>query len=175
MRNPTGKPCGACPFRVKCAPGWLGSATPEEFIDSAGGELAMPCHLTVDYSDPAWETRGLMRAVQCSGRAIYLGNICKRPRSENVIVLPANRELVFANRKAFLDYHTATGAKRAKLMKAAGPDANEARRNCMNCGGSGTPRTCPECTAPLCSHCDLTHGCPFCGSRSIGNDEEDDE
>jgi len=110
MKPPTGTPCRECPMRRASAPGWLGSDTPEDFIRTMHGDMPMPCHLAVNYEDPYWRQR-LKDAPQCSGQAIYLSNICKRPRPDlqgNPVAqtLPADRVTVFARPDEFLAHHT---------------------------------------------------------------------
>lgn len=40
----------------------------------------MPCHCTIDYEDPDWESTQLSAAPRCAGHAAYLRNRCKMPR-----------------------------------------------------------------------------------------------
>lgn len=74
------KMCGQCPWNNKAAPGWLGDATVEEFVAQAQeGESRMPCHMSVDYNDPAWGDN-LANKRQCAGVAQARNKSCKIPR-----------------------------------------------------------------------------------------------
>lgn len=85
------KPCSDCPFARTAFPGWLAGMTPEEWLAMVHGETKIDCHTKI----PA----------QCAGSAIYRGNMCKRPRDSSVLVLPANREIVFATPMEFQGHH----------------------------------------------------------------------
>lgn len=107
-RPPTAKPCRECPFRKKAAAGWLGAATPESFIhEIVVAENALPCHLTLDYTDPDWKKKWEAGETgqTCAGALIMAANMCKRPRDPNHPRMKADPELVFPNQRAFLDYH----------------------------------------------------------------------
>lgn len=76
--------------------------------------LAMPCHLTVDYDDPAWRDN-LEQARQCAGQGIYLANTCTIPRPGEHAAqrLPADRETVFGNALEFLERHETAPKQRS--------------------------------------------------------------
>lgn len=102
------KPCRECPFRRVSLKGWLGAASPEEFISIAESDAHMPCHCRVDYEDPNWQAL-VLAAPMCAGRAQYFRNQCKMPRAN-----PALAELVrsmepdhkvFRFRSEFLAHH----------------------------------------------------------------------
>lgn len=104
MRPPLPKPCKACPFRRKSAPGWLGASTPEEFLrEQTLRDLEMPCHSTVDYENPWWRDR-LDQARFCAGALIFFANICKLSRDPSRPRLPKSSE-VFASPQEFLEHH----------------------------------------------------------------------
>lgn len=113
MLKPTGTPCKECPFRRTSAKGWLGGHTPEEFAEVSAGDGHVACHMTTarsveqemieDDDDDEVDDR---MATACSGRAIFLSNLCKMPRDPTVPKLPRDTNLVFANRQQFLDHHT---------------------------------------------------------------------
>ncbi len=84
-------PCSDCPWARKALPGWLGSMTAGEWLQAAHGEAEIECHTIL--------------GAQCAGSAIYRGNVCKTPRYPQILVLPANRELVFATPKEFKEHH----------------------------------------------------------------------
>ena len=87
-------------------PGWLGEQfTPEGFCAIAHSDMGMPCHLTI----------GKRQELQCAGMAIYRGNVSKRPRDRAVLVLPANREQVFAGSDEFIAHHRSHGIVSSEL------------------------------------------------------------
>jgi len=98
------KPCGECPWRRTCAPGWLGNATPEQFLATSEAEHRMPCHSHVDYEDENWRAQ-VAKAPQCAGRAIHFANRFKLPRNKDLLQLPADRENVFNRPEEFLEHH----------------------------------------------------------------------
>lgn len=101
------RPCAECPFRRASLPGYLGSDTPENFIATALADYPMPCHLTVDYSDPEWRAKW-ERAGEgrlCAGAAIFFANLCKLSRDRDRPALPVDRALVFAHPGEFLAHH----------------------------------------------------------------------
>jgi hypothetical protein len=85
------KPCGDCPWTRKAVPGWLGSLSPDEWIEAAHGESTSECHTLL--------------GAQCAGMAIYRANMCKLPRNQSALKLKADRENVFATPKEFLNHH----------------------------------------------------------------------
>jgi hypothetical protein len=107
-RKPCGtKPCDQCPFRRDAAAGWLGEATPESFIVEISMEHPLPCHPTIDYSDPKWKEKweaGETGRI-CAGSLIMSANMCKIPRDRAFPKLPSDLKAVFGNHKEFLDYH----------------------------------------------------------------------
>lgn len=91
-------------------PGWLGASTPEEFLQ-AQQHTDMPCHVTVDYEDPAWEL-SLDEAATCYGGLVYLRNTTTLPRdgviAERVRSVEKSDD-VFARGKEFVDHHRSLG------------------------------------------------------------------
>lgn len=105
-------PCNECPFRRVAPNGYLGAATPDNFIRSTLiTEVGMPCHLTVDYEDDNWLEQMETSAHLCRGSLIFLKNVCKLPRtpeySAAVQATVADRKTVFSNPAEFLEHHTA--------------------------------------------------------------------
>jgi hypothetical protein len=101
-------PCGECPFRRISAGGWLGAATPSEFLAAVRSEEHMPCHATIDYERKDWRKQ-LKTAARCAGSLIYMKNSGQLPRDT---VLRAAREMVardtatvFVNCREFLEHH----------------------------------------------------------------------
>jgi hypothetical protein len=102
MLKPKRNPCSECPFHRKSLAGYLGNATAEQFLaTSASGAIPMPCHSEVDYEQDDWEEQQT-QVHQCTGHAIYLSNICKRPETEDVQKLPVDRDFYFSNHYEFL-------------------------------------------------------------------------
>lgn len=91
------RPCSDCALRRDSLEGWLGGGTPEEWAAMLHGEARVDCHV--------------LEGAQCAGAAIYRGNICKRPRDKTVLVLPADEDAVFSNRREFLAHHEGKGKK----------------------------------------------------------------
>ena len=129
MKPAPNAPCHECPFRRVSPNGYLGAATPANFINSTLiTEVGMPCHLTVDYEDESWLTAMETSAHRCKGSLIFLKNSCKLPRTPEyaaaVMATQADRETVFANAMEFLSHHTSpiqpvTQKKRGKGTKKA--------------------------------------------------------
>lgn len=105
MKKDRTKPCAECPFKRHSLPGYLGADNPEDFIVKTMADMEMPCHMSVDYEDPAWE-ESLDDAQQCAGSAIMFSNMCKRSRDPRRAKLPADRETVFSRPEEFLAHHT---------------------------------------------------------------------
>lgn len=84
------KPCSDCPMARASLNGWLGGATPEEYVRLAHSDHVVDCHA--------------IQGQQCAGMAIYRRNVCKRADPPN-LKLPADRELVFATPMQFIEHH----------------------------------------------------------------------
>lgn len=85
------KPCSDCPWGRKSLPGWLGSQSVDYWLRVAHSEHNITCHTTGN--------------TQCAGAAIYRKNVCYKPRSPLLLVLPADRENVFASPVEFREHH----------------------------------------------------------------------
>lgn len=102
------KPCNDCPFRRNAAKGWLGEASPRQFLLSTLHEEHMPCHMDIDYSDKDWPETQEPDASFCAGALIFLNNQFKLPRDRELA--DACREVsrsddVFARPQEFFEYH----------------------------------------------------------------------
>lgn len=84
-------PCSDCPWARESLPGWLGGATADDWVQRAHGEDLVECHTLL--------------GAQCAGLAIYRKNVCKTPRFPDTLVLPADRETVFATPAEFKAHH----------------------------------------------------------------------
>jgi len=84
-------PCSDCPWRRDSVPAWLGSLTSDEWIAAAHGEARIECHTLL--------------GAQCAGSAIYRANVCKRSRDPQVLILPPDRDCVFATPREFVAHH----------------------------------------------------------------------
>lgn len=106
-RAPVTKPCSACPFRRKAMPGWLGSGSPESFIDCINRDDILPCHQTIDYGDPDWKSKWVAQeeGSTCAGALIMTANMLKLPRAPGFPTLPEDRETVFARPEEFVRHH----------------------------------------------------------------------
>jgi hypothetical protein len=89
-------PCSDCPWARKALAGWTGALTTDEWLQAAHGEALIDCHTRKRSDGDHW---------QCAGAAIYRGNVCKTPRSSALLVLPADREKVFATPMEFRKHH----------------------------------------------------------------------
>jgi hypothetical protein len=102
------KPCGQCPWRRECAPGWLGADTPEGFLATTMAGVHMPCHSAVDYERGDWQEQ-TKTAPTCAGSLVFLKNICKLPRDPIMVAeraqVEVDRETVFARPDEFLNHH----------------------------------------------------------------------
>lgn len=105
-------PCGQCPFRRKSAPGWLGAASPEEFIGATLAEADMPCHAMIDYEAEDWRERA-ETGPRCAGSLVFLKNCFHLPRDPALRsardAVAADRVSVFARRSEFLEHHGTGG------------------------------------------------------------------
>ena len=106
MRLKHRKPCGLCPFRRQAAPGFLGEANPDEFVDATLADADMPCHATVNYEDPEWrDQRETDDVAFCAGAIIFQRNTCQLSRNRRRAGPEADRMAVFSNRYEFLLHH----------------------------------------------------------------------
>lgn len=77
-------PCPQCPFRKESAPGYLGAAGAQEFLDATLYEAEMPCHMAINYSDRDWKENQYPTADLCVGAVQFLNNWMKLPRSRKL-------------------------------------------------------------------------------------------
>jgi hypothetical protein len=106
-RPPVAKPCSDCPFRRKSMPGWLGSSSPEGFIQCINTDDILPCHQTINYEDPDWKEKWIAQASgsTCAGARIMAANMCKHPRDPEFPTMPKDKEAVFASPLEFVRHH----------------------------------------------------------------------
>jgi len=103
-------PCHDCPFRREAVPGWLGEDSADKWVKDVHGECRVDCHAII--------------GPQCAGAAIYRSNVAKRTRDKTNLVLPADRERVFATPIEFLNHHKTIAegtASRLNNAPSAGP------------------------------------------------------
>lgn len=112
-RAPVPKPCNDCPFRQEAAAGWLGGGSPESFVGCINKDEPLPCHQTIDYTNPRWKDawEDQVSGNMCAGALIMTANVVKRPRDPAFPRLPADREAVFATFNDFVKYHRASPVK----------------------------------------------------------------
>lgn len=96
------RPCSDCPWARKSLRGWLGSATPDEWLKEAHGEARIECH-----------TRD---RAQCAGAAIYRANVCKSVRDPKAFRLPPDSVRVFATPSEFAEHHTIDPKRRLGMF-----------------------------------------------------------
>lgn len=85
------RPCHDCPWRRESLPGWLGGHSIEEWQQRAHSETLVECHV---YDGP-----------QCAGIATYRANVLKKSRYPEILMLPADRDEVFATPGEFATHH----------------------------------------------------------------------
>lgn len=96
-RKQLSRPCSDCPMARSALPGWLGGATPDEYVRLAHSDVVVPCHA--------------YKGSQCAGMSIYRANVCKR-RDPPQVLLPADESRVFATPMEFLAHHTRITSRR---------------------------------------------------------------
>lgn len=106
------KPCSDCPWSRNALNGWLGSLSPEQWINEARSETLIDCHVHA--------------GAQCAGAAIFRANICKSPRYPNILRLPSDRRAVFAGHQEFLDHHGKKRMSDHEALKDAARNAVQA-------------------------------------------------
>lgn len=89
------KPCTDCPFARASLPGWLGGIPIQDWLAAVHSDSLMVCHVHPN--------------VQCAGAAIYRRNVCKLLQDPSLLVLPADRQLVFATPMEFTKHHSNPG------------------------------------------------------------------
>jgi hypothetical protein len=85
------KPCSDCPWTRTALNGWLGGATPEQWIREAHSDIHVECHT--------------IKNQQCAGIAIYRRNVCKRV-DPPLLTLEKDTESVFSNPIEFIEHHS---------------------------------------------------------------------
>jgi hypothetical protein len=85
------KPCSDCPWRRDALAGWLGNASPDEWLADAHSEAVIECHV--------------FTGAQCAGAAVYRANVCKTPRDKTLLRLARDPETVFATPDEFRKCH----------------------------------------------------------------------
>lgn len=108
-------PCSDCPWARTALRGWLGGTGPvteqvDDWLKEAHGGMDIPCHV--------------LTGAQCAGAAIYRTNVCKRNVAPGVLLLPADREKVFATPMEFRAHHSGP-----RGVPAAGTETDEGDRD----------------------------------------------
>lgn len=85
------QPCSDRPMAHTALPGWLGGATPDEYVRIAHSDAVVDCHTLI--------------GPQCAGMAIYRANVAKRCGPLN-LTLPKDPEACFSTPYEFLDHHS---------------------------------------------------------------------
>ncbi len=107
MKSGLKEPCSDCPMRRKAERGWLGQETPEGFMETVMKDVAMPCHMTINYDDPDWKENFVANgeAEHCAGTLIFFSNMVKRSRDPERPRLDADHENVFDSPNEFIEHH----------------------------------------------------------------------
>lgn len=106
MRPPTKRPCSECPWRRTASRGWLGPLDAGEWVKLAQSDHPIACHTTIpDGFDVDADDHRVGEMRQCAGAAIFRSNICKSPRDDTIVDLPADRQRVFARPAEFIAHH----------------------------------------------------------------------
>jgi hypothetical protein len=84
------KPCSDCPLRRDALNGWLGGATPHEYLELCHSDEVVECHVHA--------------GSRCAGLAIYRSNTCKNQPADHK--LAPDRETVFSGPAEFISHHT---------------------------------------------------------------------
>lgn len=131
------KPCGACPFkRVNSLEGPEPGGSPvHTYLGQTRGPFWLPCHKDKNYeakeSDPGVVT-------ECAGAAIFRSNCnSKYTLPKELLSLPEDKELVFANEAEFVAHYLKLDPENIKkvlteevldnLLKGELQDANAKR------------------------------------------------
>lgn len=122
------RPCKVCPWRKDSANGWLGAATPVEFLQTSEAEHRMPCHNMLNYDQDDWQEQA-KTSPQCAGRAVHFANRCKKPRSPELLTAEPDRELVFSSPQDFIDHHSRGIAPRVMILGAQVTATTEGQTN----------------------------------------------
>lgn len=85
------RPCSDCPWSRKSLNGWLGGATPDDWVRAAHSDTKIDCHT--------------MKGAQCAGLAIYRRNVCKSVDAP-LLKLEADKEAVFSTPMEFREHHS---------------------------------------------------------------------
>jgi hypothetical protein len=100
------RPCGDCPWRRSSLAGWLGGASPEDWVGAAHGDAAIACH-TRRFKDGGF--------IHCAGAAIYRANVSKKVRPDAlralcILPLELAKDVVkvFTTPLEFLAHHKST-------------------------------------------------------------------
>jgi len=126
------KPCPGCPWLRDSLQGYLGEDSAVPFLrKTVLGEGEMPCHQSIDYSDPDWKETQLPEADLCAGGLMFLANSCHSPRrawlNTAVRIVGRGTARVFTWPWEFLEYHgrmdPATARKQAAAAYLPGPGA----------------------------------------------------
>lgn len=89
---PLSKPCKECVWRRDSVPGEFLPDQGQNIAKAVHGRLTVLCHCAPDR--------------QCTGAAIYRGNIAKTNlRHPNAVVLGPDTSIVFASKEEFLAHH----------------------------------------------------------------------
>jgi hypothetical protein len=106
------KMCKTCPWRKQAIAGWLGSASPEEFIQCISKEIKLPCHSAIDYERDDWKEQ-IERGPHCAGALLANRKLCKLPRDpeHSRLVKEIEDDEDHISPREFLDKHNSASSK----------------------------------------------------------------
>ena len=108
MQQACEKMCDQCPWRKNSAPGWLGAANPEDFIQAIRQEGKLPCHAMVDYENEDWkEHLDDDEILHCAGAILATKKMCKMPHNleHAQLVSEAQPDENHMNHFEFIEHH----------------------------------------------------------------------
>lgn len=96
-------PCAECPWRLACAPGWLGGYEAEQYADPVAENEVPACHLRDNGPDSD-------NTAFCVGALSTMANACidawKSPGGEEARRIIGKRDDTFPHPALFYQHHT---------------------------------------------------------------------
>lgn len=108
-------PCNECPFRKDIQPGYLGGSPAETYVGQLQGPFNIPCHMSIDYSDPQWREKSF-DVAQCRGAASLRASM----KIDGIMPIGIDRiepsELAFDSIEAFYAHHKGIAIEEAQKI-----------------------------------------------------------
>lgn len=108
MQKACKKMCNQCPWRKNSAEGWLGAASPQDFVLAIQQSGKLPCHSSVDYESDDWKSKiEDDEILHCAGAILAAKKMCKIPlNSEHAnLIAKAQRDENHMNHHEFIEHH----------------------------------------------------------------------